>query len=158
MTYTALRFSLKTDLGGCKVPEFSGGAAPRPPFMLLHFAQKFVLMYVVCPSIDGVLATPLSRGLETSLSSECGKGSSAVVGWTSARGCSFLWPNYRDDGCFLELQDGILPAQGMPEGAWRLFGILFLFLAGLLYPARRCPGLQVRYSNYCPPLHWCFQC
>ena len=28
---TALRYCLRTDLGGCKIPKFSEGAAPSPP-------------------------------------------------------------------------------------------------------------------------------
>ena len=31
VTYTALRYCLRTDLGGCKIPKFSKGAAPSPP-------------------------------------------------------------------------------------------------------------------------------
>ena len=37
---------------------------------------------------------PIAEVLETSLGSECGKGSLALVGWMPARSCSFLRPAF----------------------------------------------------------------
>ena len=36
-----------------------------------------------------------SGSLGTGLGTKCGKGSSALVGWMSARGCSFQWPAFK---------------------------------------------------------------
>ena len=49
-----------TCMGGCKIPKFSGG---DPPKCFCSFRRRSYKRSVpiLCPSIDGVLATPLVR-------------------------------------------------------------------------------------------------
>ena len=93
-----------------------------------------------------------SRSLGTGLGSKCGKGSSALVGWTSARGCSFQWPAFK---LFITIGIEILSTDiqvrlkvlGVSSDPGR---VLFLSLVGLLYPVRQC--LDNRVAVSCTPV------
>ena len=55
---SSLRYGLRTDLAGCKIPKFSGGGCPQTPLNATALSAE-VHTNVVCPSIGDVLATPL---------------------------------------------------------------------------------------------------
>ena len=66
---SSLRYDLRTDLGGCKIPKFSGGGGRRMPLgPPISFCTSRGSSYkrscsvpMLCPSIGDVLATPLPR-------------------------------------------------------------------------------------------------
>ena len=63
-------YGLKTDLGGCKIPKFSGGGGGMPPYPLtISFCTSLGSSYkrsactsvpMLCPSNGDVLAMPLT--------------------------------------------------------------------------------------------------
>ena len=47
-TYASLRYDLRTDLGGCKIPKFSGEGCPQIPLKASALHAE-VYINVVCP-------------------------------------------------------------------------------------------------------------
>ena len=55
-------YGLRTDMGGCKVPKFSGGRIPPDPpisFCTSRSEVRTNVVFMPCPSNGNVLATPL---------------------------------------------------------------------------------------------------
>ena len=64
-TYASLRYDIRTDLGGCKIPKFSGGGCPQTPLKASALHAE-VCVPMLCPSNSDVLAKPLIQPVNPS--------------------------------------------------------------------------------------------